>query len=1048
MKLNIKIGVWTLSMLFATQLWSQSKVVKLLSQHKFSEIARLNEFKSTAKKKDYTNQRVLAYSYAQMNMPDKAYDAYYELLERYPSQVDATDKLYYALSARNMQLYGLSDSILLSLKDSTFNGLPLFEELTYPFYLQNKDKRDDYWEEFNFASNYYFKPFDQNSVKGEFALVSNMKGLAFYSKHKSNTGLWKILSSSHEQGYYNVYSAKFLDSAISRSQLETFNKSRVHQQVSCFDSSIGWMYITRNSSKLNNKREKVLQIFAVRKDRKTNKWIEVPFQLNNDNYSVSDLVISPDGKKVVFVSDMPGGFGKSDLYEAPIIANKEQGILIGEVVNMGPQINTMLRDNFPRFGKKGEFYFSSEGHLGFGGLDVFTVDKNSNMILNMGKPINSNMDDFAPEMNDMWGTISSNRESKSFDDNLYYFKWFQDNKSEKQPTNDEIIVMVVDDETGKPMPRIKVAIDNLSDEANAFNDSTNAEGMIIRKDLPKEAKVQVTTRPCGYKYSSTTEFDVNAQGQRVVKVKAQRYRVGEDLGVIFDVKPIYYELNSFELTQQSKEELERVVIVLNDNPNLMVELGSHTDSRGSNEYNLQLSENRAKSVYLYLANRGIQPERLSYKGFGESRVLNRCFDGVDCSDNEHQANRRTEYLIKGIIPCGKKLPKGSKPLPTLAKAAAPKTSGAGVTSPSATAKTGNSKKQGSNISAEDEMAMNAPKSFRAEDLKQGPMNVGDADNDGIPDYLDPDSDNDGIPDASEGRKDTDMDGLPNFIDKDSDNDGIPDAVETGMDFDKDGKPNYVDTDSDNDGIPDKIEGINDADGDGKPNYLDLDSDGDGIPDSVEGRGDIDNDGTPNFLDIDSDNDGLTDAEEGTKDVDYDGKPNYLDTDSDNDGIPDNVEGTVDTDKDGKPDYIDTDSDEDGIPDKYESPSNYKNYPGDKVPTAKSGKSTPPKAAPAPAQETVEERAPAPVSSVKSTSQNTKGVVYRVQVAMSTSKMSIGKLQAFGLRDVYEYQDGPYFKYTAGQFKTEEEAEQYKTALRTKTFKDCFVVKFENGKRVR
>ena len=114
MKLNIKIGVWTLSMLFATQLWSQSKVVKLLSQHKFSEIARLNEFKSTAKKKDYTNQRVLAYSYAQMNMPDKAYDAYYELLERYPSQVDATDKLYYALSARNMQLYGLSDSILLS----------------------------------------------------------------------------------------------------------------------------------------------------------------------------------------------------------------------------------------------------------------------------------------------------------------------------------------------------------------------------------------------------------------------------------------------------------------------------------------------------------------------------------------------------------------------------------------------------------------------------------------------------------------------------------------------------------------------------------------------------------------------------------------------------------------------------------------------------------------------------------------------------------------------------------------------------------------------
>jgi len=1047
MKLNIKFGVWALSMLFSTQLWSQSKVVKLLAQHKFAEIARLNENKSSAKKKDYINQRILAYSYAQMNMPDKAYDAYYELTERYPSQIDATDKLYYALSARNMQLYGLSDSILLTLKDSTFNGLPLFEELTYPFYLQNKEKRDDYWEEFNFSSNYYFKPFDQNSGKGEFSLVSNKKGLAYYSKHKSNTGLWKILSSSHEQGYYNVYSAKYFDSAISRSQLETFNKSRVHQQVSCFDSSTGWLYVTRNSPKLNKNREKVLQVFAIKKDRKTNKWIEVPFQLNNDAYSVSDLVISPDGKKVVFVSDMPGGFGKSDLYEAPIISKNEQGIAIGEVVNMGPQINTMLRDNFPRFGKNGEFYFSSEGHLGFGGLDIFTVDKNSNMILNMGKPINSNMDDFAPLMDDMWGTLSSNRESKSFDDNMYYFKWFQDNKSEKQPTIDEIIVMVVDDETGKPMSNVKVAIDNLSDDANAFTDSTNKDGMIVRSDVPKEAKVQITAHPCGYKYSSTSEYEVNAQGQRVVKVKAQRYRVGEDLGVIFDVKPIYYELNSFELTQQSKEELERVVIVLNDNPNLMVELGSHTDSRGSNEYNLQLSENRAKSVYLYLANRGIQAERLTYKGYGESRIVNRCFDGVQCSDNEHQVNRRTEYLIKGIIPCGKKLPRGAKALPTLAKNTNSKSTGN-----SAVAAQGGSRKN----DFDQEISMNAHRNIRPEDLEQGPMNVGDADNDGIPDYLDPDSDNDGIPDASEGRKDSDMDGLPNFIDKDSDNDGIPDAVETGMDYDKDGKPNYVDTDSDNDGISDEYEGVQDTDGDGKPNYLDLDSDGDGVSDRLEGKGDVDNDGTPNFLDNDSDNDGLTDAEEGTKDADYDGKPNYLDTDSDNDGIPDNVEGTVDTDKDGKPDYIDTDSDEDGIPDKYESPANYKNYPGEKIPNAKSGRSTPPKAAPAPKVERVvdadpvqkTESMPVPTRNTKSSSQNSDGLVYRVQVAMSASQMSIAKFQAFGLRDVYEYQDGNYYKYTAGQFKTEAEAEQYKAALRTKSFKDCFVVKFENGKRVK
>ena len=166
--------------------------------------------------------------------------------------------------------------------------------------------------------------------------------------------------------------------------------------------------------------------------------------MNNDKFNVADLVIAPDGSKVVFVSDMPGGYGKSDLYEAPIISNGPDGVKIGEPVNMGPQINTMLRDNFPRFSNTGDFYFSSEGHLGFGGLDIYTIDRNSNMILNVGKPINSNSDDFAPSVIDSYGTFASNRDAKSANDDLFYFRVLNADSNTAKPTQDELIVEIFD----------------------------------------------------------------------------------------------------------------------------------------------------------------------------------------------------------------------------------------------------------------------------------------------------------------------------------------------------------------------------------------------------------------------------------------------------------------------------------------------------------------------------------------------------------------------------------------------------------------------------
>ena len=995
----------------------QSRLLKMLEQQRYAKIVRMNDEKTVACKKDYINQRALAYSYSQMEVTDKAYDAYYELFSKYPNKVDAVDQLYFALAARKLELYGLSDSLILGLKDSAMAGQPLFEELTYAFFDQNKEKRSDYWSEFNFESSYSIKPFKQNTQQGEYAILKGLNGECFFTRHAPEDGLWKIRSATHNRSHHVVYSARYSDSSFILETVEPFNKSRASQHISYVDQDTRWVFLSRNVKSANKNHERVLNVFLLTKDTNTKLWTEIPFHLNTDKYSISDLVVSPDKTKVVFTSDMPGGYGKSDLYEAPIISFDKKGIRVGEPVNMGPQINTTLRDNFPRFSDSGDFYFSSEGHLGFGGMDVYTVDRNSGLIINMGKPVNSARDDFAAEFHEKWGTVSSNRGNDGYNDDLYFFRWTGELNT-PEPTNEEILVKVIDDATGESVGDVLVTLSDSDDPNNTYRKVTDSTGVATLDSIPLNLDLELTAQPCGYKYTSTTEFTVNELGQRVFTISAVKYVEGEDLGVLFEVEPIYYELNSYALTSESKKELNKVSKVLIENPALIVELGSHTDSRGSDEFNLTLSNNRAKSVYNYLIEKGVSSNRLSYKGFGESKLINKCFDGIECSEEEHSANRRTEYLITGIVPCGSE---------DVVKA----------------------------------IVSNDPKfAMQTTDLSQSNMKIGDADGDGTPDYLDSDSDNDGIPDATEGRKDTDKDGLPNFIDKDSDNDGIPDLAEKGVDFDKDGKPNFLDTDSDNDGISDNEEGVIDADKDGQPNFLDKDSDNDGISDKLEGNRDSDGDGIMNYLDTDSDNDGIPDADEGTKDSDRDGKPNYRDTDSDNDNIPDKVEGTKDSDNDGKPDYLDTDSDEDGIPDKYEAPANYENYPKNVEPIKVNKPVSEGNKATATVDESGESNSDEqsmdeklPVTQMDEEIFNepvvpeVSKIVYRVQFQMANRKINTANFEARGLKNVFEYRSGKYYKYCAGEFENYNEAEAYKNDVISKGYNDAFVVKFQGTQRV-
>jgi outer membrane protein OmpA-like peptidoglycan-associated protein len=1039
-------------------LFGQKSLVKAVYNNNYSKIIQMNGGNFEATKKDYNNQRALAFSYYQTDQVSKANESYQILFSKYAGQVDDNDRLFYALNARKNKNYRFSDSVLLELKNTTYKDKPFFPELSSELF-ELLHSEEEYWSENNFDSFFVVKPFAANSTDGEFALIPDQKGNVYYSAQKQS-GLKLSISAWTGKPNYAMYFAKYGDSSYTMPVRSTVNDPKLNQYVSYVDINTGWIYITRNAKKLNSKKERVLEVYAIRQNPITKEWKEVPFQYNNSQFSVANLVISPDRKRVVFVSDNPAGYGKSDLWEAPIIQDDELGLKVGEMVNLGPELNTALRDNFPAFSDSGILYFSSEGHFGYGGLDLFYYDSAVGVI-NMGLPVNSNYDDFSAQIHDIqrWGTITSNRTGN--DDN-YFFRWSELLEG-AQSSGDGIEAELVDSKTGLPIANEMVAFDNINDAEPAINVKSDDQGIAkFAYEIPdgENCVFQLSSHPCGYRYAIVK--DTLATGDdRKIKIAAIPYAVGDELGSLFDIKPIYFEKGKSEMTIASKMELDRLVAILQDNPGLYVELGSHTDSRGSAENNFTLSQSRAKSSYDYLISRGVNSSRMGFRGYGESRLKNACADGVNCTEQQHSENRRTEYVVKRIVPCDQAEVLADNAVNNTDKPSTDNTtaSAGAVGSGSSKNNSGTTSSTGKN-SASTSTASNTNttggggktnpsttagnKGYASNSAaNQGPMICGDADGDNIPDYLDSDSDNDGLNDAIEGKGDPDNDGLANFIDRDSDNDGIPDAVEKATDTDRDGKPNYIDLDSDGDGIEDSYEGVIDSDGDGVLNFLDSDSDNDGISDRYDGVEDFDSDGTPNYLDLDSDNDGISDKLEGRMDIDKDGKPNFLDSDSDGDTIPDSVERgngqtPVDTDKDGRPDYIDYDSDGDGIADKLEAPACLPTSAPTEV------RSTP----------VVTNNAPTKSNTVSNNSTNTVAdyngkLEYRVQFIIAKQRMNTKEFTDKGVGSVFEYSQGGYYKYTSDKvFKSEEEAANEKARLRSLGYQDAFVVLFQNGIRVK
>jgi len=442
-------------------------------------------------------------------------------------------------------------------------------------------------------------------------------------------------------------------------------QSKFHESTPAFTKDKQVMYFTRNNfsdgkTQKDDKDHILLKIYRAEADG--DKWKnikELPFTSNS--YNTAHPCLSPDGQTLYFASDMPGGYGLSDIYSVSI---NEDGTY-GAPENLGPGINTESRETFP-FVTVDKLYFASDGHPGLGGLDVFVAklqpDGTFVKAINVGQPINSHFDDFAFIINEetRTGFFTSNRTSGIGYDDIYSLTEY----IALDFTCRQFISGIVSDKaTKKVLEGVKVSLydsdENLMEELTTDNSGVYYFGVDCERAytvkvafadyIPQDLPVAITQ----------AEGDVVlpvllAKPEKPVEVEPENLYanavpvIGLDLAKKFRIEHIYFDTGRYNIRPDAAKQLDKVVIFMKDHASVRIDIRSHTDSRGPERQNQLLSENRARAIMAYLIKKGVDSKRLTAKGYGESQLLNKCADWVKCTEKEHQQNRRSEFIITDL----------------------------------------------------------------------------------------------------------------------------------------------------------------------------------------------------------------------------------------------------------------------------------------------------------------------------------------------------------------------------------------------------------------
>ncbi len=578
-----------------------------------------------------------------------------------------------------------------------------------------------------------------NSPQSDFCAV-NFNNTIVFASSRNKTKWINMKHGWTNDSYLNLYTTEKMSGIEIKPQVFMSDlDSKFNDGPVCFSKDFNTVYFTRNNySKKAISKEGTYKLKIFEAKMNVNGFesvVVLPF--NNNDYNCAHPSISNDGNTLFFTSDMPGGTGGMDIY----MSTKGTDGVWGAPQNLGDKVNTPGTEAFPFIANNGLLYFSSNGHDGLGGLDIYETkikDNKAGKVYNMGEPVNSKDDDFGLFLGDdnKNGFVSSNRQNGGMDDDIYNFQILREVKRGKEiiiatkdkesgeilantvvkfnseyittnekgefPTTVEddvnynltvekdnyykledsvstktspdetftktlllekdpklaLLALVTDAKTNAPLEGVKITIKELPGN-EAFDTYTTAIAGDYRKPLKGKKigdkisysivleKEKYLTRTLTFIYDIKKPGDINVNES--MDMKLGKVEVGMDLAKMIDIKPIYFDLGKFAIRKDAATELDKVVAVMKEYPNMFIQLGSHTDCRGAAKANIALSDKRAKASAGYIVKAGIQKDRIVGKGFGESKLLNACAcEGKvkpTCSEDEHSKNRRTEFII-------------------------------------------------------------------------------------------------------------------------------------------------------------------------------------------------------------------------------------------------------------------------------------------------------------------------------------------------------------------------------------------------------------------
>jgi peptidoglycan-associated lipoprotein len=629
----------------------EKKAMKSFRYGKYEKV--IDYYKGTLKK-DPNNGRAnyfLAESYRLSNRIKES-EPFYARAKGKGVNPDSV-KLYYAKSLQANAKYAEARTVLDELESTTDNDK-----------IKNRARREidgiDYLDKLSQKKSYYkIKNLEAiNTPFTEYAPVYSNNELYFTSS-RSNARIYEATGTP----FTDIYKAETNGANVNVSTIAPLpsfiNESNINEGCITFTPDGKTMIFAKGNT---GKRKGAIDVDLYLSRYRNGQWAEpTPININQPDAWESTPALSPDGRTLYFSSNRKGGFGGLDIYSAQMDGRGR----FGRVKNMGPEINTAGEELFPYVSESGKMYFSSDGHPGYGMLDIFEVKRanGKTVVQNLGEPVNSTADDFGIYLFKAdRGFFTSNREGGMGDDDIYTFI---NEDPELRVVNyylQGITYMTRKDSTLEILPNTKVAL--LDQEGEVMQDFvTGNDGKFLFRVYENEdySLLGETDGFITKRQSYTTigkSVPLESLKELVTNITLDTIMVldRKERNKIFVLENIYFEYNESYIRADAAKELDKLVTLLNDNSDLKIEMGSHTDSVASDAYNIELSQRRAESTVNYLIKKGIDPARLVAKGYGESKPIARNTN-PDGTDNPvgRQRNRRTEFKILEI---GALIPKG------------------------------------------------------------------------------------------------------------------------------------------------------------------------------------------------------------------------------------------------------------------------------------------------------------------------------------------------------------------------------------------------------